>query len=192
MAENREGRGRLSSIDLLPEEAGDDIIWALSELNKRERTQADILFELNDRLAVKGLGPISKSAFNRQSMKMAARARRIAERQTVYAGIAEQLTPDSVSATDRVLGEFLKTLIDELIDDPTIGARQAMELARAFQATVSALKTSSEHKAALMKEAGKKTEAAVNAVADAAAADGRSISAEEILQKIREVYGIGS
>ena len=78
-----EGRGRLSSIDLLPEEAQDDILWALGELNQRQRTQADILFELNDRLEAKGFEAISKSAFNRNSTKLAARSRRIAERQQI-------------------------------------------------------------------------------------------------------------
>ena len=32
----REGRGRLSSIDQLPDEAEPDILWALEELRKRE------------------------------------------------------------------------------------------------------------------------------------------------------------
>jgi Protein of unknown function (DUF3486) len=160
-----DGRGRLSSLDLLPDEAGDDILWALGQLNERRRTQADILFELNDRLAVKGLGPISKSAFNRQSTKIAARTRRIAERQAIYAAIAPQLTPEHVGRTDLVLGEFLKTLIDEIIDEGELGSRGAMELARAFHATVSALKVSADHKQKLMQEAATKAAAAVDNVA---------------------------
>jgi hypothetical protein len=189
-----DGRGRLSSLDLLPDEAQDDILWALGQLNARARTQADILFELNDRLAVKGLGPISKSAFNRQSTKLAARTRRISERQAIYASIAPQLTPEHVGRTDLVLGEFLKTLIDEVIDEGDLGARGAMELAKAFHHTVSALKVSADHKSKLMQEATAKAAKAVDAVADAAQAAGApGISAVDraaLHRRIREeIYG---
>lgn len=44
-----EKRGQLSSLDLLPDEAQDDLVWAIGELNRRQRTQTDILFEFNDR-----------------------------------------------------------------------------------------------------------------------------------------------
>ncbi|SIP88793.1 Protein of unknown function, partial [Rhizobium sp. RU35A] len=111
------GRGRLSSLDLLPDEARDDLLWALAELNRRERTQADILFELNDRLEAKGLETISRSAFNRKSMRLAKRTMQLEERRHIYAGIAERLTPEEVGNADLVLGEFLKTLLDELLDE---------------------------------------------------------------------------
>lgn len=32
---NSKGRGRLSSLDLIPDEGRDDILWALEELNRR-------------------------------------------------------------------------------------------------------------------------------------------------------------
>ncbi len=59
------GRGRLSSLDLLPEEARDDLIWAIGELKKRERPQADIHFEFNDRLEARASRRFA-SAFNRR------------------------------------------------------------------------------------------------------------------------------
>ena len=77
MAQNRRV---LDSLDLLPPECEDDVVWALARLNERQRTQADILFELNDRLAVKGQGPISKSAFSRRSVRLKRRRDRLAER----------------------------------------------------------------------------------------------------------------
>src|SRR4051794_37399582 len=94
--DSRRGRGRLSAMEQVPEEAQDDIIWAIGELNKRERSQADILFELNDRLAVKGVDAISSSAFNRKSMKLAAAMNRLAEARHIFAGIADQFTPEKV------------------------------------------------------------------------------------------------
>lgn len=107
----------LNSLNLLPEECQDDVVWALAELNRRERTQADILLELNDRLAVKGHGPISRSAFSRQSVRLKRRADRLAERDALYAGVIDKITPEKMAEQDIILGELLKTLIDEFIDD---------------------------------------------------------------------------
>lgn len=156
------GRGRLSSLDLLPEEARDDVIWAIAELNTRERTQADILFELNDRLAVKGIDPISRSAFNRKSMRLAKRSMQIDERRHIYAGIAERLTPEEVGKADLVLGEFLKTLIDELLDGDGLVSKNAMELARAYKDTVMAQR----HSAELREKAEAQAEARLKKVVD--------------------------
>ena len=41
--EDRIGRGRLSSIDLLPEEADEDVAWALEQLRARDLPQNTIL-----------------------------------------------------------------------------------------------------------------------------------------------------
>ena len=71
MSGERVTRGRLSSLDLSPEEGHDDIVWAMAQLNERKRSQEDIRFELNDRLAVKGIDAISKSAFNRRAVRIA-------------------------------------------------------------------------------------------------------------------------
>lgn len=158
----RLGRGRLSSIDLLPEEAGDDIVWACQELAARTRTQTDILFELNDKLEAKGIDPISRSAFNRKSMRLAAGQRRMAEATAMFVGLAEQMTAKTVDENTIVLGEYLKTLVLELIDD---GAgpktpKQAMELARAYHAIVAGQKISSDRRKQLeaeFKEATAKT-----------------------------------
>ena len=159
-----EKRGQLSSLDLLPEDAQGDLVWAIGELNQRRRTQADILFEFNDRLAVKGIDPISRSAFNRASVRLASRASRIEERRRVYASIAEKLTPDEVAQADLVLGEFLKTLIDELLDEGEIGTKGAMELARAYQSTIAAQKVSAERRRAIEAETKAKLIKAVDAV----------------------------
>ena len=56
--EKREGRGRLSSIELLPAEADEAVAWAAAELIDRTRTADDIHAEFNGKLAAIGLGPI--------------------------------------------------------------------------------------------------------------------------------------
>ncbi|WP_024896800.1 phage protein Gp27 family protein [Brucella rhizosphaerae] len=189
MAEDRRGRSRLDSLEQLPEDAQDDVIWAISQLNERRRSQADILFELNDRLEVKGIGPISKSAFNRKAMRLSRRASQLEERRFIYAGIAEKLTPEEISKSDIVLGEFLKTLIDELLDGDGLNSKNAMELARAYKETVVAQRHSAEHRRKAEEEAKAKLAKAVGDATDAVEKAGRKVDGEEILRMIREAYG---
>lgn len=183
-------RGRLSSLDLLPDEARDDLFWAIGQLNMRERTQADILFELNDRLEAKGIETVSRSAFNRKAMRLAKRTIQLEERKFIYAGIAERLTPEEIGKSDIVLGEFLKNLIDELLDSEGLDSRNAMELARAYKETVVAQRHSAEHRRKAEDEAKGKLIKAVNQVAGAIDA-GSKQDGEAVLRKIREdIYGI--
>ncbi len=79
MAEERKGRGRLDSFDLMPEDGQEDLAWAMTELNKRVRPQSVILEELNGRLADKNLPLISKSAFNRKSIRVSTASRRLSK-----------------------------------------------------------------------------------------------------------------
>ncbi|WP_018701412.1 DUF3486 family protein [Amorphus coralli] len=183
------GRGRLSSIDLLPEEAEDDIVWACQELAARKRTQEDIRFELNDRLEAKGLEGISKSAFNRKAMRLAAAQRRMSEARAMFDGLASQFTAEDVDENTVILGEFIKTLIVELVDDQsgTKTPKQAMELARAFHATVSAQKISTDRRRKIEAEFAAK---ASKAVEDAGKAAG--LSADRIAQLRREFLGVAT
>ena len=163
--ERPSGRGRLSSLDLIPDEGRDDVLWALEELNKRERTQADILFELNDRLEAKGIEGISKSAFNRKAVRVSAAARRISEARAVFAGIADQFTPGEADANNFALGEVIKTLILELLDEPGHSPKGAMELARAFLATIQAQNLSTARKLKLEAEMKAQAAKAIDQVA---------------------------
>ena len=191
MVAKRQGRGRLSSLDLLPEEAQDDLVWALGELNQRQRTQADILFELNDRLEIKGIEPISRSAFNRRATRLARRTAQLEERRYVYAGIAERLTPEEVSKSDLVLGEFLKVLIDELLDGSELTSKSAMELARAYKETVLAQRHSAAERRKAEEDAKKKIGKAIDQIEQSLPAAAATPDGKEIIRKIREdIYGI--
>lgn len=160
-------RNRLSSLDLVPDDAQDDIVWAIGELNQRQRTQADILFELNDRLATKGVDPISSSAFNRKAVKLRAVQIRLDEARHIFTGIADQFTPEKVDDNSIVLGEFIKMLVFELTqaDAKDRSPKEAMELARAFHDTVKGQAMSSARRGKLEEEFRKKTAAAIGAVA---------------------------
>ncbi len=191
MIAKRQGRGRLSSLDTLPEEAQDDLIWALGQLNERRRPQIDILHELNERLDVKGIDPISRSAFNRRAMRLARRTAQLEERRHVYAGIAERLTPEEVSKSDIVLGEFLKVLIDELLEDDQLTSKNIMELARAYKETVLAQRNSSAERRKAEEDAKKKINNALSKVEQSLPMQSETANGKEILRKIREdIYGI--
>lgn len=183
----RDGRGRLSSLDLVPDEAQDDIAWAMAELNQRQRTQADILFELNDRLAVKGVDPISKSAFNRRAVRVANAARRISESRALFEGIAPQFTAEKIDETNIVLGELIKILIAEMLDADakTFTPKASMEMARAYLATIQGQKLSAERRSKLEAQFREKTDKAIGAVAREA-----GLSAERIEQIRRDVLGV--
>lgn len=191
MIAKRQGRGRLSSLDTLPEEAQDDLVWALGQLNERRRPQTDILHELNERLDVKGIDPISRSAFNRRAMRLARRTAQLEERRHVYAGIAERLTPEEVSKSDIVLGEFLKVLIDELLEDDQLTSKNVMELARAYKETVLAQRNSSAERRKAEEDAKKKINNALSKVEQSLPMQSETANGKEILRKIREdIYGI--
>ncbi|NKX15797.1 DUF3486 family protein [Ochrobactrum pseudogrignonense] len=144
---------------------------------------------MNDRLEVKGIGPISKSAFNRKSTRLRRRSDQLEERRYIYAGIAEKLTPEEIGRSDIVLGEFLKTLIDELLDGDGLNSKNAMELARAYKETVVAQRHSAEHRRKAEQEASAKLAKAVGDATDAVEKAGRKVDGEEILRMIREAYG---
>lgn len=181
-----DGRGRLSSIDLLPDEAQDEIVWAMGELNKRKRTQADILFELNDKLAVKGIDAISKSAFNRKAIRIASAARKIAERRALFEGIAPQFTPDRIAEADVVIGELIKILITELLDRDAneFDAKGAMELSRAYKHTIEGQRLSGDAKRRALADFDKKIAGAVDTVSKA-----KGITADT-RHKIMEQLGV--
>lgn len=191
MPRGMEGRGRLSSLDLVPDEGRDDIYWALGELNKRERTQADILFDLNDRLEAKGLDPISRSSFNRKAVRLAAAAKRLDEARHLFAGLADRFTPEKIDEGNIGLGEVIKTLIFELTDpDRATTPKDAMELARAYQATIMGQKMSAERRlkvaADIKAQIGKAVDAVEKQIDEGGKPDGQAV-----LKKIREdIYGI--
>lgn len=185
------GRGRerrvLGSMDLLPEDCEDDVVWALAELNQRNRSQADILFELNNRLEVKGQGPISRSAFSRRSVRLKRRADRLAERDALYAGIVEKITPEKMADQDIVLGELLKTLIDELIDEVR-SPEDVKELASAYKQTIAAQHLSASLKAKADVAAEKRLAKAVKTATDEVQKNGHPVDAAAVLDLIRKAY----
>lgn len=159
-----QGRGRLSSIDILPAEATPDVQWAVDELLANERPQADILAEFNERLAAIGCGPISSSAFNRHSMRLAATTRRMKETQEITRAITARLGPDSGDSMTVGLAMLLKQAAWDLGESGKLDPESLMFLSRSLQSVVGAQKTSAELRRAAQVETEQKLKEAAKAV----------------------------
>jgi len=187
---SRQGRGRLSSIDLLPEEALPDIQWAMEELKNRDRLQKDIHEEFNSRLADRGIAAISKSAFNRHSIKLAGIARRIEETRGITAVLTEKLEPGDTDNLTIMVAETIKTLVFEMLTEAGeagFNPKQAKEMAEALRAAASAQKVSAERRAKLEGELASKVDDAVEKIAEVA-----GLSAERAKDIREKVLGVRS
>ncbi|QPC44504.1 DUF3486 family protein [Kaustia mangrovi] len=188
----RAGRGRLSSIEQLPEEAEPIVAWAMQELRARKHTQVDICEEFNKRLA--GLAadmgieiePISLSSFNRYAIRLAASARRLEETRAIASALTERLGPDQADDLTVMVAETIKTLVFELLEgDGDITPKGAMELARALQSAVSAQSVSTDRRRKVEADFAKKAEDAVDKVAEA-----RGLTAETVEAIKAKILGV--
>lgn len=183
----KEGRNVLSSLNLVPDVGRDAVSWAMDELNKRNRTQADILFELNDRLAAVGVDPISKSAFNRVAVRAYNRRLRNEEHASVMAITYESLDAQKIERTDITVAEMIKIMAAEIMDanEGKISPEGLAFIAKAFRDVKTGEKLSSEMTEARNKIFEKTVDAATKAVGRA-----RGLSAETIEQLKAEMLGV--
>lgn len=182
------GRGRLSSIDLLPDSADADVAWASEELDRRERLQKVILEEFNSRLADKGLAPISSSAFNRHSVKLARIGRRIRDTREITAVLTDRLEPGDTDKLTIVVAETIKTLVFEMLQEggeAGFNPKQTKEMAEALRAATSAQKVSSERKTRLDAELEKKVGEAIEKVVSVT-----GLTAERAAEIRNQVLGV--
>ena len=120
---HRPRRGRLSSIDLLPEAAEPVIADAMGELRRRKKPQAQILAEMNASLADLGVKSISKSAFNRKALWLAAYGAQMENAREIAAIVGERLEEAPEGDVGLLLGETLKTLIFDVLSEASLSAK---------------------------------------------------------------------
>lgn len=168
---SRQGRGRLNSVELLPEHADEAVQWALEALSDRALPATAILDEFNARLAAldPACGPISKSAFNRFGLRFAAQARRLREAREAAAALAERLDDMPAGDVGLMLGETIKALIndvllDHMVDGTSPTMKDLREAADAVYRLENARKNNAEvaekARAAVMKTAARAVEEA--------------------------------
>lgn len=184
----RVGRGQLSKIDMLPEEAQPDIAWANEELRKRERLAKDILAEFNGRLADRGLAPISAAAFNRHSTQLAMTTRRLEETHRIVAALGSRLDETSSDDLTIMVAELGKTLVFELLQGAGVegmAPKDAKDLAMAARSFAQSQSVSSARRLQLEKQIVDKVDEVTEKVAHAA-----GLSADRAAEIRREVLGV--
>ena len=169
------GRGRLSKIDLMPEECDGIIAWTAQELADRNRTQTEIYAEFVEKcqaLEAEYRGEIeidlpSFKAFNRHSMKLAAMTRRMEETREIASTLADRFGAKESDDLTIMAGEAIKSLVFNMLGeaDGRLAPQEAMFLAAAFKSAVQAQRVSSDRRSKLEKEFEGKVGAAVEAVA---------------------------
>lgn len=145
--QRQQGRGRLSSIDLLPADCDPAIAWADDQLRQRRLPSNVILAEFNERIADVDptIKPISKSSFNRRAVRKAVRWRKDDETRMVARELALHIDPDDPDELTMLIVEMGKLAIFEILENrDKLTTKQLSEMGLAAKNFTSALKTSGE------------------------------------------------
>lgn len=183
--------GRLNSLDLLPIEAEEDVIWAYEQINNRKMTQADILDQLNLKLTLKNLRPISSSAFNRAAIRTSRMAHRLGEVKEIATALATKFEDGSDETLTVLVSETIKSMVFEMLENSgkikTDGAsaEMMMNLSRALKHSEEAKKISADTRKMVEKDFATKTEETLNIVAKK-----QGLSKERVHELRREFLGL--
>ncbi|TCT39612.1 DUF3486 family protein [Martelella mediterranea] len=188
------GRGRLSKIDLLPEECDDVVAWAAQEMADRDRPLTEIYPEFRDKLiAVQGEYGVafdipSFSAFHRHSVKLAQMTRRLEQTREMAAIISERMDAEASDDLTLIAAEAIKTLIFELLQssgESGLSTKGAQELANALRAATAAQSVSTTRRQKVEAAFEAKTEEVIEKVSQEA-----GLSSETIAQLRRDFLGV--
>lgn len=170
------GRGRLSSIELMPPECDSIISWAASELAGRDRTQTDIYAEFVSQceaLMAEHRGELefdipSFSAFNRYSIRLARLTRRLEQTRDIVATIAKKFDARESDDLTIMTAETLKSLVLHMLadaGDEGMEPKDAMMLASAFRQAAQAQSISTERRRKIERDFEARVGEAVETVA---------------------------
>lgn len=171
------GRGRLSSIDLLPAACNGVIAWAAHELAGRDRTQTDIYAEFVERCEALmseqqelEFEVPSFSSFHRYAFRLAALTRRMETAREMASTIAARVDSQGSDDLTVMAAEAIKMLVFELLDgagEAGLAPKDAKALADALRSALQAQHVSTERRQRIEKEFAGKVEQAVTTVAKA-------------------------
>lgn len=192
-----EGRGRLSSIDLLPDEAEEAIVWAQQQLRARKLPQNVILSEFNEKLLDLNaqhdldppIEPISKSAFNRFSVRKAIIFRKIDEAHQVGGALVRSMDPEMPAQITTAVAELIKATAFEILENDKPNAKGLMELSRAVATAVKAQSDGTDYSKKLARDVEAKLEEARRKIGEVGKAKG--VSKEALAQINDALMGQG-
>jgi len=170
------GRGQLSSIDLLPEEADEAIAWANAQLRERSMPQQEILRQFNAQLADLGAAPITRSAFSRHSVRLAIELRKMEASRQLMDLVLSRMEPGESSDSTIAATELLKYRIMEQVmaedePDPKLLLNATLALQRLSATNAREAAVQRRDKLDQQEEAARAAEQAKREQADAEAAE---------------------
>lgn len=183
-----EGRGRLSTIDLLPPEADAAIVWANEALRERNLPGSTILTEFNERLMDLRIEPISKGAWSRYSVRKAVQWRRMEEEHAVMGQIHAALDVEAPDQVTLVIGEMLKLAVFRQLESGEATVKELSGLARVLRNAVLAQADTVEYRKSLA-ELNERLAKVAEVVAAAGAPGGTT---KDTLDKIRMLMTTGA
>lgn len=168
------GRGRLNSIQLLPKECSDIVIWAAGELQANNRDQIDIYREFVLKLEQRqreSHGELdiripSKSSFNRYSVDLDATTREMNEAREMAAAVLAGLDHNDGDDITKFVGEAIKAAVMATLRSHKgkLAPKHLMELASTMRMIAMAQATSATHRQKIEAELVAKTKEAVETV----------------------------
>jgi hypothetical protein len=189
------GRGRLSSLELLPPEANPIVAWAALELADRERTQTDIYGEFVTRcqqLMAEHRGELefsipAFSSFNRYSMRQARMSRRLDQTRDIVKVLSQKHDPQTADEVTIIAAEMIKAAVLYATGDgeDVMDGKELKALAEALRAAQAAQNLSSTRKAKETEQLQARLGEAVDAVAKA-----KGLTAETAEQIKSEILGV--
>lgn len=194
----RRGRGPLSSIERLPPWAGPAVENARRALAEMKLTQIEIHERFNAELrtlafqeGVTDPPQISRSAFNRKSMRLAAMAQRLAETREIAGVLASRLEDGGDEDLTLMASETIKTIVFEALENAgeikasALSAEMMANFALALKSAEQTKKVTADTKAMIEKRFAKQAEEAVERVAQA-----KGLSPEVKRAFMAEVLGV--
>lgn len=191
------GRGRLSSIQLLPQECSDIVIWAAGELQQIQsgRSQLDIYKEFVAKLEERqreSRGELdfripSFSSFNRYSMDLDATTREMNEAREMASAVLAGLDHGDGDEITKFVGEAIKAAVMAMLrtQKGKLNSKNLQELAGTMRMIAVAQATSSAHRQKLEAEVTAKTQETVKEI-------GRKAGVSpEALDEINRALGAG-
>lgn len=194
------GRGRISSIDRLPAWCDDAVRSAFTALKDAKLTQIEILDDLNGAIRAAAweegitdpekIPQISKSAFNRRSMRLASMGRRLEETREIAAVLTPRFEGENAEQITLLLAQTIKSLTFEMLENAGDlkadgdTAEMLMMASRALKHAEEASKISAETKSRILKEFASKADEAIKAVA------AKTGASADIVARFRRDLGI--